>query len=66
MFTTSNTEGFTQAQIDILNAARTIVAGQGDIPEDHIDDAINNAWVGEPDDTAQDIADRVMRQRRPA
>lgn len=60
MFTQENTQGFTAAQIEMLNAALAIV--QREIPDDdesNINDAINNAWNDQ--DTAEELAADALR-----
>ena len=60
MFTQENTQGFTAAQIEMLNAALAIV--QREIPdadESNINDAINNAWNDQ--DTAEELAADALR-----
>jgi hypothetical protein len=60
MFTQENTQGFTAAQIEMLNAALAIV--QREIPdadESNINDAINNAWNDQ--DTAGELAADALR-----
>jgi hypothetical protein len=43
MFTMENTEGFTQSEIDLLNAALEIRVSRGEDEKD-ASDAINNLW----------------------
>jgi len=59
MWTMDNTEGFTQAQLDIINEARSLIDVDG-IDESNIDDAINNAWVDQA--TASELAAAVMKR----
>lgn len=45
MWTTENTEGFTQADLDEINAARERLAARYDgVDEKNLDDLVNNAW----------------------
>jgi hypothetical protein len=47
MFTADNTEGFTAAELVILNdALKILIARNPDAQEYSLSDAINNAWVG--------------------
>jgi len=44
MFSQDNTEGFTNSELEILNAALKIRLERGEDEQD-ASDAINNAWV---------------------
>lgn len=45
MWNMQNTEGFTQAQLDIINAViERLMAGSEDLESYSINDAINNEW----------------------
>lgn len=55
-FTIDNTEGFTTAELNILNDALAIlIARNPDAEEYTLSDAVNNAWVG--GQTAEQLAD---------
>lgn len=55
-FTENNTEGFTGADLNILNEALAIlIARNPDADECTLSDAINNSWVG--GQTAEELAD---------
>lgn len=57
-FTDSNTEGFSEAELAVLNGAFDIVAAQHPgVDASNICDAINNAWVG--GETAEQLAASV-------
>jgi len=59
MFTESNTEGLTAAQIETLNAAFDIVSEEfPGVAAYSISDAINNAWA--VDEEPQALAARVI------
>jgi hypothetical protein len=46
-WTTENTEGFTQPELDIINdVTEALMADIDDVEPYSIDDAINNAWFG--------------------
>ena len=60
MFTMQNTDGFTEAQLEILNAALSIVQqAHPGMDESNASDLINNAWIGE--ETASALANRAMQ-----
>lgn len=48
MFTLDNTEGFTTADLSLLNAALAILAARG-IDESNASDIVNNNWTGNGD-----------------
>lgn len=55
-FTIDNTEGFTNAELNILNDALAILKVRNpDVEEYILSDAVNNAWVG--GQTAEQLAD---------
>ncbi|WP_156428093.1 hypothetical protein [Novosphingobium sp. FSW06-99] len=66
-FTDSNTEGFSETELAVLNGAFDIVAARTELEtmdddlryqfEQSICDAINNAWIG--GQTAEQLAARV-------
>lgn len=49
MWTEDNTEGFTAVELSIINTVLERVFADTDIDESNINDAINNAWVGQSD-----------------
>lgn len=53
MWTTENTIGFSQAQLDIINSAIRLMDTDG-IDKSNVNDAINNAWNEQ--DTAEALA----------
>lgn len=58
MWTMTNTEGFTQAQLDTINEARAAILKESCAFANHIDDALNNEWV--EDISAGDLRDAVL------
>jgi ABC-type taurine transport system substrate-binding protein len=48
MFTLDNTEGFTAANIEIMNAALAKLVARG-IEESNASDIVNNNWTGDGD-----------------
>lgn len=58
MWTMENTQGFTQDQLDLINAAIALMDTNG-VDEANVNDAINNAW-GEQE-TADKLAADAMK-----
>jgi hypothetical protein len=60
MWTTENTEGFTQAELNLINEAIEIVMQKaGDVEAYSVDDAINNAWADQT--TAAALANDALQ-----
>lgn len=57
-FTDSNTEGFSQADLDTLNDAYVAILGGDEDDEDHVADRLNNLWTEGAD------ADELVRRYR--
>lgn len=63
MFKDANTEGFTAEELATLNQAREELLASGIleiVPDDHLDDLINNAWQRNCD--AEELVGRVRRR----
>jgi len=59
-WTMDNTEGFTQEDLDLINDAFEIIsASHPGVDAYTIDDALNNAWLGQL--SAEELADDAMR-----
>ena len=58
MWTMTNTEGFTQAQLDTINEARAAILKESFADTSHVDDALTNEWV--EDISAGDLRDAVL------
>lgn len=60
MWTMENTDGFTQAELEIINRAHEIIARKiPDIDASNINDLLNNAWAGQA--TADELAAAVCK-----
>lgn len=59
-WTQDNTEGFTDAQLDMINEAiATVRSERPGVERSNINDAINNAWAEQ--DTAEALAADALR-----
>ena len=58
MWTMTNTEGFTQEQLDTINEARTAILKESCADADHVDDALCNEWAEHI--SAGDLRDAVL------
>jgi hypothetical protein len=60
MWNQDNTNGFTAAQLERINAVREQIIAEFDGEEKSVDDALTNAWTGD-DQTVDELRDAVRK-----